>query len=300
MHGSDLLAPVRRAMARSSPPAITQEAHDGNSGHLKRLVRLSRDERPDPNDLWNYTQDLRHTEIQGPLLAHLLPICLQAWREDLRGLQAHGGFVEHFYPVLADRQVFEIHLTPKQTSAVSDFMRDSILEEIDDQRGLDHAGSSARPHRWIGALTTHGVLLPDIDAVWSSWWALGTIGRAVSAVQYISVLMYPDHDNPVFAPWTREGGGGAPCLWEFQGHLYTHCWQEPNVQFLRRTLHVEAVTALLSRAVNELQGEPEYGIASLMLADIPTRSAMLVARCAELPILLGKQQEPGRLLWWSS
>ena len=67
----------------------------------------------------------------------LLPSCLQLWCDDLRGTSdAYGGFVEHFYPVLADRAVFCKHLTTKQIVAVSEFMRRTILEEIDDQRGL--------------------------------------------------------------------------------------------------------------------------------------------------------------------
>jgi hypothetical protein len=48
--------------AMSSPPVTSDE------GHLKWLVRLQRGERAQPADLWDYTQDLRYTEIQRPLL----------------------------------------------------------------------------------------------------------------------------------------------------------------------------------------------------------------------------------------
>jgi hypothetical protein len=299
-HHADLMAAVRRTMGRSTAPTtITQEAFDSDDGHLKRLVRLQRDERAQPGDLWDYTQDLRYTEIQGPLLAYLMPVCLQAWHDDLRGTKGYGGFVEHFYPVLADRHVFDTHLTPKQTAAVSEFMRQSILEEMDDQRGLVYEGSNARPYRWIRALTTHGVLLPDTDSLWTSWWALGTIGRAISVVQYVSALMYANEENPVFAPWTRDGGGGAPCLWEFEGHLYTHRWLESNVEFLSRTLTVSAVSEVLARAVGELINQPEHQIAARMLTDMPMCRERLAARCAELPNLLATKQEPGALLEWS-
>jgi hypothetical protein len=120
-HDADLMAAVRRAIGRSTAPStITQEAFDSDEGHLKRLVRLQRGERAQPANLWAYTQDLRYTEIQGPLLTYLLPVCLQAWHDDLRGTKGYGGFVEHFYPVLADRHVFDTHLTLKQTAAVSE------------------------------------------------------------------------------------------------------------------------------------------------------------------------------------
>jgi hypothetical protein len=288
-------------MGRSTAPStITQEAFDSDEGHLKRIVRLRRGERARPDDLWDYTQDLRYTEIQGPLLAYLLPVCLQAWHDDLRGAKRYGGFVEYFYPVLADRHVFDKHLTPKQTAAVSEFMRQSILQEMDDQRGLAYKGVNARPYRWIRALTTYGVLLPDIGRLWTAWWSVGTIGRAVASVQYISALMYPNEANPVFAPWTRDKGGGPPCLWEFEGHLYSHRWLEPNVEFLRRTLNVPAVTDVLSRAAQALNGEPEQEPAARMLTAIPERTEMLAARCTELPNLLATTQEAGTLLEWSA
>ena len=111
-------------------------------------------------DLWEYTQDLLYGhEIQGDLVSHVIPFCLEAWRDDLRGIDnGYGGFVEHFYPVLAKTQVLGSHLNPKQGYAVAEFMRESILEEIDEQRGLGYSGTVARPYRWIRAFTTHGVL----------------------------------------------------------------------------------------------------------------------------------------------
>jgi hypothetical protein len=48
----------------------------------------------------------------------------------------YGRFVEYFYPLLANKHVIDLCLPPRQSAAVSDFMRQSILEEIDDQRGL--------------------------------------------------------------------------------------------------------------------------------------------------------------------
>jgi hypothetical protein len=299
-HDKNSIAALRRALDATSPPStITQEAFDADASHLQRLVRLKGDERAAPGDLWNYTQDLRHTAIQEELFRYLLPLCLQVWRDDLRGAAGYGGFVEHFYPVLADRHIVDAHLTPKQTAAVSEFMRESILAEIDDQHGLEYRGSKARIYRWIGALTTYGVLLSDIESLWAAWWGLGTTGRAVSSVQYISTLMYPDEANPIFAPWTPDEGGGPPCLWEFEGHLYSHRWLEPNIAFLRRALNVSTVTDVLERAVKELEGEPEHELAALMLMDIPERTEMLAPRCAELPTLLATTQEAGTMLEWS-
>jgi hypothetical protein len=285
--------------ATSPPSAVTQEAFDYDADHLSRLVRLEPGEPAKPGDIWDYTQDLRYTDIQRDLLAYLLPVCLHAWRDDLRGTRNYGGFVEHFYPALADRHVFETYLTSAQTAAASAFMRDSILAEIDDQRGLAYSGMNARPYRWIHALTAHGVLLPDVGSLWTSWWALGTIGRAVAAVQYLSALMYPNDANPVFARWTRDAGGGPPCLWDFAGELYGHRWLEPNVEFLRRSLNVRAVIDVLMRAVKTLDGEPEHEVAARMLQETSACMELLTSRCTELPRLLATTQDAGTLLEWS-
>jgi len=292
---------LRRVLGSKPPEKITQEAHEGNPKHLHRLVRVRPGEGPDVSDLWEYMQDVLYTEIQGPLFAYLLPSCLEAWRDDLRGTRSeYGGFVEYFYPLLAKKEVFDQLLTPAQRIAVSQFMRESMLEEIDDQRGLTYAGSGARPYRWIAALATQGVLLPDIDLLWKAWWTVATTGRAIAVVQYLSCLMYPLGENPVFAPWTREAGGGPPCLWEFAGHLYAHRWREENIRFLRETLHPSGASEALCQAVDRLVNEPEYPIAAEVQADLPLCADTLTARCAELPHLLEITHESGRIFEWSS
>jgi hypothetical protein len=294
------LTALRRAFGKVPPDEITQEAFEGNDHHLRRLLRLKAGERAVPRDLWEYVQDLSYTEIQAPLLAYLFPFCMDVWREDLRGVDGYGGIVEHFYPVLADRQIFDKHLTREQSLAVSEFMQQTILEEIDDQRELAYRGSKARPYRWIQALTTYGVLLPDVEGLWTAWWSLETVGRAIAAAQYISCLMYPEKENPVFAPWTPNGGGGPPCLWEFEGHLYAHRWLDPNVAFLKRVLNLPGVIEMINRAVDRLVGQLEHDVAVQIQTDLPLLTATLQARCAELPQLLETIQEPARSRAWST
>jgi hypothetical protein len=284
------------------PEEITQQVFEADPSHLRRLVRLGPNERAEGDDLFEYMHDLNYTEgIQTSLFVYLLPICLEMWRNDLRGIDnSYGGVIEHFWPVLANQKVFELHLTPKQTDTVSEFMRQAILEEIDDQRGLEYQGVRARPYRWFRALTTYGVILPDIERLWTAWWSMDTVGRAVAAVQYISCLMYSEYENPIFAPWTPNGGGGPPCLWDFEGHLYTHRWLEPNVAFLRRVLNVGNIETVLARAIERLVDQPERDAAWVVQADIPLCAETLGARCQELPRLLETTQVPGRSFVWST
>lgn len=300
--GHNATLALHRAFGPVRPPeTITQEAWDRDDGHLRRLVKLKQGERASPNDLWAYSQDLRYAEIQCSLLAYALPFCLETWREDLRGINSgYAGFVEHLYPVLADRHLFDVHLSAKQTEAVSEFMRAAILEEIDDQRGLAFQGARARPYRWIRALTSYGVLLPDMDRLWTSWWSMSTVGRSVATVQYTSCLMYSKYENPVFSPWTPDGGGGPPGLWHFEGHLYTNRWLGPNVSFLKRTLNATNVRTALFQAVENLVGQPEHDVAAVVKEDFELCIETVESRCAELPTLLETTQGSGPLLEWSS
>jgi hypothetical protein len=280
---------LRRALGVVSPPKeITQEDFDGGRDHLYRLARLGADEEADAPDLCEYMNDLLYTEIQVPLFLYLLPFCLKAWSRDLRaGDFEYPGFVDHFYAVLANRGIFERHLTPAQGEAVLGFMRASILDEIDAQKGLYFRGYPARPFRWIHAITTYGVIAPDIERIWTSLWSVETVGRAIATVQYISCLMYSEDENPVFAPYSREEGGGPPCLWEFDGHLYEKRWQQSNVDFLEDLLKApERVGEVLARAVDRLADQQEHDAAAKILADLPSCSRTLMDRCAMLPLLL--------------
>jgi hypothetical protein len=284
---------LRRGLGRlAAPKEIRQEPYDRDDAHLRRLCRLRPTDMPQPDDLWAYGQDLRYAhELQTDLLLWVLPYCLRAWRDELRGDdRRYGGFVEHLYPALADRVVGS--LNERQRAAVATYMRDALLEEIDDQRGLAFSGMDARPYRWIRAQTSYGVIFPDVGELWAAWWGLGSRGRAVAAVQYLSCLVYDDTENPVFARWTPHGGGGPPCLWEFDGHLYTHRWLESNVQFLADALEPSKVTDVLGRAVSSLNAEPEADVGTRVLAGVADRTTVLASRCEELPRLLRQVQKP--------
>jgi hypothetical protein len=295
------LAQLRQALGRRSPPTeISQRPFDHDDAHLRRLAHLQPDEQPNPMDLVEYALDLQYEEVQRDLLLWMLPFCLRAWRDDLRGRDSrHGGFVEHLYPALVDGGILSRVLGEDQRAAVATFMREAILEEIDDQVDLSFSGMNARPYRWVYALTTYGVLLPDVEQLWTAWWAATTRGRAVAAVQYISCLAYGNDENPVFAPWTCKGGGGPPCLWQFAGHLYNHRWLEPNVRFLTPVLDAANVTEVLRRAVSRLAAEPEADAASRVLGGLAARMAVLARRCDELPRVLADAQQPGVLREWS-
>ena len=291
---------LRALLGSQKPERVTQAAFDFDDQHLMRLVGLGLHEPASGGDLYEYTQDLLYVnEIQAELFTYLLPVCLRAWREHLRGAGiGYVGFVENFYPVLAHPRVRDV-LDPEQCAAISTYMSRTLLEEIDEQRGLSYRGMGARPYRWVRALTTHGVLFSDIEQVWTDWWSIGSVGRAIAAAQYLSCMMYANAENPIFAAWTPDAGGGPPCLWEYAGHLYAHCWLEPNVAFLKRSLVPRQLEQRLERVVETLEGKPEHEVAAAMLEDVPLCAETLGARCEELPHLLATVQRVDTLLEWT-
>lgn len=302
---SNRLSILRRNLGSAVPPKeITQQDFEAGPDHLYRLARLRTNEEAHGRDLSEYMLDLLYKDIQVPLFVYLLPFCLQAWYRVLRADDfEYPGFVDEFYPVLANRGVFENHLTPLQGDAVLGFMRASILDEIDAQKGLYFRGYPAPPYRWIRAMTTYGVLAPDVGKIWAALWSVETVGRAIAAVQYISCLLYPKDGNPVFAPYTKEKGGGPPCLWEFDGFLYESRWQRPNVDFLQDLLKTsDGVGELLARAVDRLANQPERDAAARVLTDFPSCTRTLIDRCAVLPVLLDTPQRnipPTQELGWN-
>jgi hypothetical protein len=291
------------------PETITQSAFDGDSAHLERLAKLHLGHRVTGIDLADYMDDVLYGDIQTSLLVHALPFCLRAWHDYLRDEKFEcPGFAELFYTVLAKKDVFVGILTDDQREAVLEFMRGSILEEIDAQDRLHFEGYPAAPHRWIQALMTYGVIAPDIEHLWMDWWSISTVGRAIAAVQYISCLVYPKDSNPVFAPYTREQGGGPPCLWEFDGYLYESTWQIQNVEFLQKLLRdPNVVSSVIRQAVDRLSQHCGLQTAQQILADSQSSSASrkfrgpaetLSDRLLALPIILATGGEPETTYLW--
>jgi hypothetical protein len=262
------------------PESITQPVFETDQMHLERLAALNPGECAGVWDLADYMDDLLYCDIQTSLLVHVLPFCLRSWHEWLRNETFEcPGFAELFYTVLEKKDTFAGILTDDQRQAVWEFMSGSILEEIDAQNSLRFEGYPAAPYRWIQALMTHGVIASDMEHLWMDWWSVSTIGRAVAAVQYVSCLVYPKNANPVFAPYTREKGGGPPCLWEFDGYSNDCNWKIQNVEFLQRLFRdSKMVISVIQHAVDRLSQHGGFLTAQQLLADSQLPSANLKLR----------------------
>ena len=298
MKGHDILANIREVIAElghpSAPSVITQVPFDYDPGHYERLC--SPNTKPSGIDLYDYALDLEYQEIQQDLFLYLLPKCLSAWQENLMSSH-HPGAVEKFCSALAKHHGFRDFLTQPQYNAVLSFMRNAILDKIDKENCLSYSGMHASPYAWISGIGTLGAVFPAVGELWQKWWSCPTVGRACGVLQYASVLMYPDDQNPIFAPWTHEAGGGAPSLWEAEGIMY-QSWLPENVEFLRNTFTLNFVRHSLSTAAETLHAKIDSSVPALMVSAFEAKAPFVELRMEEL--FLNLSLPLGEIRYWTT
>jgi len=296
------IAAIRRVFGDPRPlPAddVWQKPFDYDAAHLHRLAELAPDGEADAADLVAYALDFKYEQIQKDLFMHVLPFCLRAWQEDLASpFGRYETFVDEFYPALIRGNVFKTVLAPHEADAVGAFMRAAILAQIDAQTGLSFKGSKSPVYAWFHAVSTYGLLRPDIDTLWSTWWAVETEGRALAAAQYASCLIYDETANPVFDAWTRDHGGGPPCLWHYRGHVLEECWRPENLDMLQSVLTPDGVRDLLDRSVARLRGPLRDKVASIRFR-LDARTQTLTKRCADVQRFLATPNEAEYSFQWS-
>ena len=301
---ADAIAAVRRAFGDPPPLAVEgvwQKPFDYDTAHLRRLAVLSPDASAEPEDLVAYALDFKYEQIQKDLFLHVLPFCLRAWHEDLASpFGRYEAFVDEFYPALLRGGVFDGVLNQREAAAVGDYMREAILAQIDAQQTLSSKGSKAPVYAWFHALSTYCLLRPDIETLWSAWWSVSTVGRALAAAQYASCLIYDETANPVFDAWTREHGGGPPCLWHYRGHVLEERWRDPNLEMLERTLTPDGVRDLLDRSVARLAGHPLHDKVASIRFRLDARTETLANRCADVRRFLATPNEAEYSFQWTA
>ena len=274
---------VLKSLGNPRPPAnITQEPLDYDPGHYRRLCDA--EQAPDPVDLYSYADDLTYQTLQVDLFVFLLPTCLRAWQQDLMSSHEseYAGFVEQFSAAMAEHAGFRDILTSVQHEAVAAFMRDVILDKIDQERHLSFSGTRASPYSWIYTIGTFATVFPSVSQLWREWWSVSTVGRACGVLQYASTLMYPDDKNPIFSPWTPDAGGGPPALWETDGHILDQSWLPHNVDFLRSTLTPAHVLESITNAAAVLRGKVHSSVPERMVSDFDEASTLVELRMEEL------------------
>ncbi len=283
-----------------APTDIWQKPFDFDARHYARLCAI-KDDDPDPGDLIDYAHDINYTEVQENLFAHLLPLCLLAWRTDLfaNHNSKYCGYREYFATAIASRWDYLSGrlLVQQRAKAAEGFMRDCILDKIDCENALSHDGPWLSAYAWVGALGTYAVAFPSLGELWTRWWGFETAGHTIGGLQYISSLMYEERDNPIFTPWTPTEGGGPLWPWETEGFIYDQGWNAANVEFLRKTLTLDYVHDALERAVRALDGKIHSNVPTEMLGDFELQKELLSGRITYLLQYLAGPLSDAPILW---
>ncbi len=234
-------------------------------------------------DLMYYYHDLAYVELQGDLFRYLFPICLMDWHVTLQNNQScYHGDADFHYGV-REGKVFERMLTPKQRQQVYEFLRDSFLDRLDRERGLEYRAAQTPAYGWMARFNSAATIVPQIALLWDAWWSLESPGQAVAALQYVSGLMYFDGENPFFGPWTPDEGGGGRCLWRDDTQIGEAGWLPENVEYLKSVLTVDFVGAKVDAAVERLRDEPEYARVLPVSESLRDRQELIASRIEELP-----------------
>lgn len=292
------LSHVVQALGQTSPPRrITQQPFDYDSGHYQRLCHLN-GSAPNCSDLACYIEDIKYMPLQSDLLRYLLPLCLKMWQDDLFDVNSDcAGTVEAFWTALSPRPMFqntfvlEEELNAKEYQRVMQFMQDSLLERMSQETQLHFVGSKSSSYQWLEALGSFCTVFPALSGLWEDWWQMNTVGHAVCVLQYISCLMYGDSENPVFAPWTSDKGGGPPQLWGNANLVSCFGWRNKNASFLAKTITLDYVASSMRKATEIIGVVPGTPVPARMIADWPDCQSLAASRIAELPLLVS-QSEP--------
>lgn len=126
------LGKLRRALGNpEAPTTVTQEPHDRDPRHLRRLVQLKNGDIPSVYDLGCYVEDITYRAVvQADLFLFMTPFMMEVWRKDLLGTgePEYEGVIEWFYLASARRPLFRDLLGKSGERAVMAFMRDTILD----------------------------------------------------------------------------------------------------------------------------------------------------------------------------
>ncbi|MCB0628565.1 MAG: hypothetical protein R2824_02260 [Saprospiraceae bacterium] len=285
------------ALGQPKPPTVVwQEPFDYIRGHCERLCDQRR--HLQNVDLYDYLLDYRYMEVQQDLLRYLLPKVLYAWGQYLLGkTEEYGGMSEQVFASLAGRPLYPDFFKEEEFEATMQYVASLILEAMQQETTLHHRGYSHLPYNWFYALGSFMVVFPNLDYLWERWWSLPNEALSLSMVEYVSCLMYENTDNPVFAMWTDQDGGGPPSLVETDGLIYNEATHPDNVAFLESILNIDYIHDRLLAARNVISTPDNLQVLDQMLEDFELQSIILEERLEDFPKLLRLPKQDIEY-WW--
>jgi hypothetical protein len=270
------------------PPKVWERQFDYHDDKLRRMARTSWD-KIEEDDLWYYLHDLAYQDLQPDLFAYLFPVCLNFWQTSLIQNRSCSVGDAEFHYALLQGQILQTMVTPREREDILDFLHDGFLDRLSMERGFIYKGMGTPAYGWMHRFNSLGLVTPLTGRLWGAWWKLDTPAKAVCGLMYLSGLMYSESENPVFRPWSKEGGGGGPYLWEDDSYIYNKGWLPENLEFLRKTLTVDYFSRRAQDARAILTDQPEANIADTICADFPLRRPLVQEHIGMLIDLLGGQ-----------
>lgn len=261
----------------AAPEQVWEHEFDHDDAALRQLGRKDWREIGADELARCYLLNLVYVEpLQPDLFRYLFPLCLACWHDTLTDRDAHP--FEDWQRALRRPHLFDAMMTPAQAQAVHAFILDSLLARLDRERGFVYEGSRTPAYAWLGQISALGAGLPLIEPLWQRWWTVDTPGKAVSALMYLSALIYLDGENPIFGAWTRQHGGGGPYLAE----AGDEAWLPRNLDALRRQLTLDQVLAVTAASARRLRAEPESVLAARIAADAQARQDIIAIQIDDL------------------
>jgi len=187
-------------------------------------------------------------------LRYLFPPILRIWETEL--YQRDSVFVQYFHEEVCRTDFIERALSDPLRRASTDFMVRALSDRLAAESSLSIHGRTTS-HDWFGFLASFGVFTPALSSLWSQVWQSSQRGHAVAVLQYLSCLLYED-ENPIFAPFICDKGGGPPQLWGYDSVGFGECWKKENLNFLSAALSSRNIREWLERA-SENHAEDQVG-----------------------------------------
>ncbi len=177
-------------------------------------------------------------------------------------------------------------------------MSHAILEKMSMEQHRSFVGERSSPFTWIEAIAAYAHIFPNMIKLWDSWWESQQTGHSLCKLQYLSLFMYREDENPIFSKHTPEKGGGAPIPWRAGGHIYDQPWLPDNINFLKINLTAENVEQLLIKTSKALANTADDFFAHKLLDDFQHKRWFVELRIEEfLDIISG---DPAYIYDWQT
>ncbi len=277
------------------PSTVWQQQFDRDQESLRRLAQMDWDAGSE-RDLRCYIHDLAFVKLQPDLFRHVFPRCLKFWYDTLlENKPAQCGDAE-FHAALIRGNFLTKMMSAEERRRLLDLFVDGLLDRLDLERDFVFERPGAASQAWIWRFNSLGIVAPIIPDLWRSWWAFDGHGQAVSAIKYVSGLIYLRDENPIYLPWTPDEGGGGPCLISSDASIYDRGWLQSNLSFLQETLTSGYVIERALAAASKLRDSPEAAMARRVAEDGKARADMIALRIDDLAANLART-EPGKDRW---